>query len=244
MSEDLHIWPPLTTDYQDVFGEINLDVYNAAGEIWQQGRAFARNYGIDDAIAHTAMIRAVAKVSRRLQRPAPNLKTPGARKAYLFTAFTRCLFDERQKKDDFNRTTPDDVEALADDDGLAAQIERKILLEEIVRHMDPKTRYIYEQLTLGYSFEEIAEAKGTQANRLRSAFSKRLEKNRLRVRYRVRGPNRSIRLKPRSQITAFIDDFLFFVTSGDFGVRFGLPGRLYDWRPQRVLEVEKEYNGL
>ena len=176
MSEDLHKWPPLTSGYQDVFGEIDLDVYNAAGEIWQQGRAFARANGIDDAVTHTAMIRAVAKVSRRLERPAPNLKTPGARKAYLFTAFRRCLFDETQKKENINTSTPEDVEGLADDEGLADQIERKILLEEIVRHMDVDTRYVYERLILGYSFEEVAETMGIQANRLRSAYSKRIKK--------------------------------------------------------------------
>ncbi|HKV33749.1 MAG TPA: hypothetical protein VJP89_05500 [Pyrinomonadaceae bacterium] len=175
MPDELLKWPPLTTAYQDVFGEIDLDVYNVAGEIWQQGRAFARAKGIDDAIAHTAMIRAVAKVSHRLQAPAPNLKTRGARKAYLFTAFRRCL-SETQTKESLTKSTQDDVEALADDDSLASQIERKILLEEIVRHMDPQTRYIYERLTLGYSFEEIAGAMGTRANRLRSAFSKRIKK--------------------------------------------------------------------
>lgn len=176
MSEDLHKWPPLTSGYKDVFGEIDLDVYNAAGEIWQQGRALARAKGIDDAVTHTAMIRAVAKVSRRLEQPAPNLKTPGARKAYLFTAFRRCLLDETQKKENINTTTPEDVEGLADGEGLAAQIERKILLEEIVRHMDSDTRYVYERLILGYSFEEIAKTMNIQANRLRSSYSKRIKK--------------------------------------------------------------------
>lgn len=86
MPEDLHIWPPLSNAYQDVFGEIDLDVYNAAGEIWQRGRTFAHSHGIDDAITHTAMIHAVAKVSHRLKQPAPDLNTAGALKAYLFTA--------------------------------------------------------------------------------------------------------------------------------------------------------------
>lgn len=176
MPEDLLNWPSLTSAYQDVFGEIDLDVYNVAGEIWQQGRTFARAKGIDDAIAHTAMLRAVAKVSHRLRKPAPKLKTRGARKAYLFTAFRRCLSDETQTKVSLTKSPPDDVETLADDNNLADEIERKILLEEVVRHMDPKTRGIYERLTLGYSFEEIAGSMGTQANRLRSAFSKRIKK--------------------------------------------------------------------
>lgn len=175
MSENLHIWPPLTSSYRDVFGEIDLEVYEAAGEIWQQGRLFARAKGLDDALAHTAMIQAVAKVSRRLQRPAPNLKTPGARKAYLFTAFKRCLFDETQKRANLNASTPVDVETLSDR-GLAEEIERKILLEEIVRHMDSRTREVYEGLVLGYSFEELAEVMDTQANSLRSAFSKGVKK--------------------------------------------------------------------
>lgn len=178
MPKELHTWPPLSTAYQDVFGEIDLDVYNAAGEIWQRGRVFAHATGIDDATAHTAMIQAVAKVSHRLTQPAPYLKTPGELKAYLFTAFRRCLLDK------FTREHPKEVAPAAleeiadqtDPDGLAAQIERKILLEEIVRHMDSKTRSIYESLILGYSFAEIAEAEGIQSNQLRSMFSKRLKK--------------------------------------------------------------------
>lgn len=178
MPKELHIWPPLSTAYQDVFGEIDLDVYNAAGEIWQRGRVFAHATGIDDATAHTAMIQAVAKVSHRLTQPAPYLQTPGELKAYLFTAFRRCLLDK------FTREHPKEVAPAAleeiadqtDSDGLAAQIERKILLEEIVRHMDSKTRSIYESLILGYSFAEIAEAEGVQSNQLRSMFSKRLKK--------------------------------------------------------------------
>jgi len=176
--EDLNIWPTLLTAYEDVFGEINLDVYNAAGEIWQRGRTFAHATGLDDEIAHTAMIRAVAKVSHRLSQATLNLQTPGELKAYLFTAFRHCLLDEF-KREHPKEVTPVALEEIADQSGgesLAAQIERKILLEEIVRHMDPKTRFIYERLILGYSFEEIAEAEGTHSNKLRSRFSKRIKK--------------------------------------------------------------------
>lgn len=179
MPQNFHIWPPLSETYQDVFGEVDLDVYNAAGEIWQRGRAFAHAYGIDDAITHTAMIRAVAKVSHRIKRPAPDLKTPGALKAYLFTSFRRSLLDEIKNKQSSTVVRLDDLEAVTDQsssESLATQIERKILLEEIVRHMDSKTRFIYERLILGYSFEEIAEAMGTQSNILRSTFSKRIRR--------------------------------------------------------------------
>ena len=178
MPEDLNIWPTLSTAYEDVFGEINLDVYNAAGEIWQRGRTFAHATGLDDEIAHTAMIRAVAKVSHRINEATLNLQTPGELKAYLFTAFRHSLLDEL-KREHSKEVTPVALEEIADQSGgesLAAQIERKILLEEIVRHMDPKTRFIYERLILGYSFEEIAEAEGTPSNKLRSMFSKRIKK--------------------------------------------------------------------
>ena len=154
-------------------------MYNAAGEIWQRGRAFAHARGLDDAITHTAMIRAVAKVSSRLKRPAPNLQTPGALKRYLFTSFRRCLLDEIKNKKSSTVARLEDLEAVADQsssESLADQIEKKILLEEIVSHMDDKTRFIYERLILGYSFEEIAETMGTQSNILRSRFSKSVKR--------------------------------------------------------------------
>ena len=178
MPENLNIWPPLSTAYQDVFGEINLDVYNAAGDIWQRGRTFAHVAGMDDEIAHTAMIRAVAKVTHRLKQETLHLETSGELKAYLFTAFRNCLLDEF-KREHPKEVAPMALEDIADQTGgesLAAQIERKILLEEIVRHMDARTKSIYERLILGYSFEEIAEAEGTHSNHLRSMFSKKLQK--------------------------------------------------------------------
>jgi DNA-directed RNA polymerase specialized sigma24 family protein len=177
--QDFRTWPPLSDAYQDVFGEIELDVYNAAGAIWQRGRGFARSQGIDDGISHTAMIRAVAKVSRRQKGSDPYIKTPGALKAYLFTAFRRCLLDEIKDKKTSAGASLEDLEAVADEsssDSLAIKVEKKILLEEIVRHMDDKTRSIYERLILGYSFEEIAETMGTQSNVLRSKFSKKVRR--------------------------------------------------------------------
>ena len=179
MPQDFRTWPPLSNAYRDVFGEIKLDVYNAAGEIWQRGRVFAHARGMDDAINHTPMIRAGAKVSRRLTRPAPKLKTPGALKAYLFTSFRRCLLDEIKNRKSSTVARLEDLEAVADEsssESLAEQIEKKILLEEIVSHMDDGTRFIYERLILGYSFEEIAETLGTKSNVLRSRFSKSMSR--------------------------------------------------------------------
>ena len=179
MPEDLNIWPPLSIPYEDAFGEINLHVYKTAGEIWPRGRTFAHAIGMDDEIAHTAMIRAVAKVSQRLnQATTLQMQTPGELKAYLFTAFRNCLRDEF-KREHAKEATLVDLQDIADQstgESLAAQIERKILLEEIVQHMDTRTRFIYERLILGYSFEEIAEAEGSHANQLRSMFSKRIRK--------------------------------------------------------------------
>ena len=137
-------------------------MYNAAGEIWQRGRVFAHARGMDDAITHTAMIRAVAKVSRR-----------------LFTSFRRCLLDEIKNRKSSTVARLEDLEAVADEsssESLAEQIEKKILLEEIVSHMDDRTRFIYERLILGYSFEEIAETLGTKSNVLRSRFSKSMSR--------------------------------------------------------------------
>ena len=179
MPQNFHTWPPLSNAYQDVFGDIELDVYNAAGEIWQLGRGFAHARGIDDAITHTAMIRAVAKVSRRQKQSPLDLQTPGALKRYLFTSFRRCLLDEIKNEQSSAGSRVEDLEAVADQsssESLAEQIEKKILLEEIVRHMDDKTRFIYERLILGYSFEEIAETMGTKSNILRSRFSKTIRR--------------------------------------------------------------------
>lgn len=133
MPQNFHTWPPLSDAYHDVFGEIELDVYNAAGEIWQRGRGYARVRGIDDTITHTAMIRAVAKVSRRLKKPALELETPGALKRYLFTSFRRCLSDEIKNEQSSSGSRVEDLEAVADQsssESLAEQIEKKSSLKK------------------------------------------------------------------------------------------------------------------
>jgi DNA-directed RNA polymerase specialized sigma24 family protein len=173
------LWPPLSEAYVDAFGEIDLEVYNTARKIWPQGMAFARSRGADESVTQMAMMRAVAKVSHRFKRPRPNLSTSAALKAYLFTAFRRCLFEEFKKDLSRGYEVSENLESLSDygkGGALATQIEKKILLEEIVRHMDPETRTIYEQLVLGLSFEQIAQATGKESNRLRSRFSKRIKK--------------------------------------------------------------------
>lgn len=179
MAENPHkLWPPLSEAYRDAFGKINLDVYNTAGQIWPQAMAFAQAKGSDESTTQTAMIKAVAKVSHRLKRPAPKLKTSAELKAYLFTAFRRCLFEEINILSP-KREVSEDLEQLSDhkaSEDIAAQIEKKILLEEIVRYMDPETRAIYERLIFGDSFEVIARETGTKSNKLRSMFSKRVKK--------------------------------------------------------------------
>jgi hypothetical protein len=58
----------------------------------------------------------------------------------------------------------------------AEDLERKILLQQIVGRMDSWMRETFELLTIGYSFEEIGRLRGENGHALRTRFNKRLKR--------------------------------------------------------------------
>lgn len=97
--------------------------------------------------------------------------------AYLFVVYKRIVIlwcEKKQKEESLDGNT-EAVKYYHD-------IERKILIEEIVRLMNDQERFIYNYLVLGYSYSEIAEKYNQafktnfSANVLRSKFSKMTQK--------------------------------------------------------------------
>lgn len=131
--------------------------------------SFAKSKDCDESTAYKAMMAAIGGVSKVSERKIMSLEN------YLFTAFKHCLFEEMRITGRYPADSSlDDNMAQASD--VSVEIEKKILLEEIVAHMDPETLGVYEGLVLGYSFEELARKSGKQANILRSRFSKQVRR--------------------------------------------------------------------
>lgn len=177
------IWPPwesLSQDYKDAYGTLNASVYEAAGLIWPAALTFAKKRDSDASAARGALMASIAGTSKVISSG----EIIHDLKSYLLKSYKRRL--SRETKD--SRPGPYRVESLDEathikltDLDIPAQIERTILLKEIVGRMDLDTRRIYEMLILGYTYEEIAKtghfkSKSMKANALRSRFNKRIKK--------------------------------------------------------------------
>ncbi|HZI19286.1 MAG TPA: sigma-70 family RNA polymerase sigma factor [Pyrinomonadaceae bacterium] len=164
----------IETAYADEFGLVAPDVYACANEIRARARGYAARVLSDNdaARADTLLLKAAAQVTRHLGGD------PGGvthLRGYLFRTFRRVLLAELEK-DDNRRRFESRSAADAELRGQAENVERRILLGEIVKAMDPWTREVFEWLTLDYSFEEIARHLGAKPKAVRNRFYRRLER--------------------------------------------------------------------
>ena len=166
------IWPQLETAYTDEFGHIEPEVYKAAGSLWSRAEKYALSTLGDAATGLRLMIRAVALVSRKHtapQEPIANLR------AYLFQTYKHLVLAELEKENGHRqRETEMQAEMASMPSTVAADLDRKILLEQITRRMDEWMREVFELLILGYSFEEIGQSRGKDGHGIRTKFNKQL----------------------------------------------------------------------
>jgi DNA-directed RNA polymerase specialized sigma24 family protein len=166
-------WGTLETGYTDEFGTIAPDVYAAAGRLQRRAQDYAARLlrDVDEARARTMLLKAAAQVTRARDERAHQINELDA---YLLQTFKRIVGDELQKDDNRRRF---EVEAVYEADwyGQASNVERRILLAEIVGLMDEWTRSVFEWLTLDYSFGEIARHLRMNTKAVRNKYNRRLK---------------------------------------------------------------------
>jgi DNA-directed RNA polymerase specialized sigma24 family protein len=173
MGDFPHIdWPPLAEAYLDAVGPIDIDVYNTAGEIWPMAAAFAKKALDDESAGQIALLTVSARITASRLADRIHIRSL---KAYIFRAYKHEVLRHLQTRRLHHEITVEKYQAIteteSDDD-----VHKKILIEQILARMDKRNRRVFELLTLGYTFEEIAKALGKPSNSLRSAFSKQLYK--------------------------------------------------------------------
>lgn len=159
--------PEISCNYVDEFGEIDKAVYLAASSIWPYAHAYALRLTNDEEQARDLMLRAIALVSKRNRS-----QTIGNMKGYLILVFKRCVWEEARRAKRFECFSINDLETLYDEAN--SELDRMILVKEIVAKMDIETASIFEKLILGYSFAEIALECQTSPTALRTKFRRRL----------------------------------------------------------------------
>ena len=165
-------WPAIESDYTDEYGQIQVEVYMAAGAIWDAARRFALLRLQDSHAGSKLLFRAAVIVS--LKRTELDVEIDDL-KAYLFQTYKHLVLDELRRENrrkeihDERRTELDSLSINITED-----VDRKILLEQIVRRMDPWLRRVFELRCLGHDFDVIARSLGEKTNVVRSKYSKRV----------------------------------------------------------------------
>ncbi|HKY42556.1 MAG TPA: sigma-70 family RNA polymerase sigma factor [Pyrinomonadaceae bacterium] len=147
-------------------------VFQVARSLVPAAEAFARKNRLDPGTAHDAMEEAAKRVVAASPSPRKRTKPITNLPAYLFKVGRRLMIAQLQESK---------VEVPFENQDLPVNpvpnLERQILLSEIVSRMGPKARAVFRYRTLDYTYDEIAKEfkkmgyKATAAS-LRSELSK------------------------------------------------------------------------
>ncbi len=165
-------WGTLEVGYTDEFGPIAPDLYAAAGRIRRQAQDYAARVlpDSDEAQVSTLLLKAAAQVTRARDEKALHINELDG---YLFQTFKRVILATLEK-DNNRRRLETEAHLDAEWHAQATNVERRILLNELVAAMDEWTRGVFEWLTLDYSFEEIARHLGMNAKVVRNKYNRHL----------------------------------------------------------------------
>jgi hypothetical protein len=173
-------WPEIQQGYDDAFGPIDPEVYKAAGAIWPLAQAQIIRVLGDLDVGQQLMLKSVAIASRKFaQDPARMTSLKG----YILVIFNHLLSKEVGKEAGHSRIeTQLGKTASSPIDRPEDEIERVILIHELIARADEWTRKIFEELILGYTFEELAPRYYLKPNVLRARWSKKMRRLREQIR--------------------------------------------------------------
>jgi DNA-directed RNA polymerase specialized sigma24 family protein len=177
--------------YQDPeFGRIDDDICRVAESIWETG---GQKYGGnlldgDEACALRLLLKAAAATTRKRAKPGVQIENLDG---YLRKAFRRELLAQLEQENSHRRLNEEFRAASnASREPTDNELDEKILIQELMRRMDPWTLNVFRLLTMGHSFEEIAQGQGKEANSVRSRYSKNLQRLKKQIEDEQRGRER------------------------------------------------------
>jgi DNA-directed RNA polymerase specialized sigma24 family protein len=160
--------PPLES-FTDEFGPIDGAVYAAATTLWARAAGLA-SISYDPAASQRLLMKACALVTRK-RTTAPDAITNLP--AYLYRTWQRLVLEELEKENGHRR-----IEETLTAEPLqlsTEELDRRILLQQIIRHMDDWTRRVFDYLALGFSYEEIAVELGGNGHAIRVKYDRQLK---------------------------------------------------------------------
>ncbi len=184
-------WGTLEIGYTDEFGAVASDVYASAGRVWRKAQDYAARVlqDFDEARARTLLLKAAAQTTRARDENSHRIDELDG---YLFQTFKRVVLAELQK-DNNRRRFESEAHIETEWHAQASNVERRILLGELVAAMDEWTRGVFEWLALDYSFDDIARHLDMDVKVLRNRYHRHLTSLMKQIKGQSGGEGRGLR---------------------------------------------------
>lgn len=171
MSTPEHELPPLQEGYEDEFGLIDPEVYQAARAIWPAAVNFGEFALHDRNLVSNLMLKAAARVSQIIATG----KSIEKLNAYLLRTFKRLVAREREKilpRSVPLSEAPEAILAVVDD------LDRKVLAREIFARLNDRERSTVQMWMMGYTDEQIGQLLDLDPRAVRKRISRFIARSR------------------------------------------------------------------
>jgi len=160
--------PEIAAAYQDEWGAVGPEVYKAAESLRGQAESYARLALGAEADGRTLLAKAAVTVTRALEdrhEQIANLE------AYLFQTYKRLVLAEAEKERARARILAERAGAASQNGhDASAELDQYILIEQLRRRMNQRTRAVFDLLALGHTFEEIGLMMGKSGGAIRNNY--------------------------------------------------------------------------
>lgn len=156
---------------------IRPSVLEAAEEIGRRAIEHAEKELIDPAVAATLLEEAAATVSRALDvKRHYTQNTVRDLPSYLFRAFIRRVNKTKKRQLIYEDAVPVGSVGSHSSTDPRAELELKILIDELLTTCDPVTRDMFYRRIQGFSWKEIGLSYGISSDAAKSRFSQALHR--------------------------------------------------------------------
>lgn len=173
-----HAWPPFSESYTDEFGQVDREVYEAAGRSWPKATSLADSALRDVARGLELMLKAAAIVTR-VWRESPD-RIDNLR-AYVFVTYKHLVLAELEKENGHRLKDKEYHDLLPDHARSGVDVEQKILIQQLESRMDDWGRKVFQLLTLGHTYEEIGPMVGMNGHAVGKRFREQVRRLRAEI---------------------------------------------------------------
>ena len=171
----------VATAYIDEWGAIAPEVHRAAMGLREQAEKYARMTLRNEDAGHTLLAKASAIVTRALEDQPGGITNLSA---YLFQTYKRLALDELEKEKSRERILANRAGEIAQTGRAdSAELDQQILVEELRKRMDERTRQVFDLLVLGHTFEEIGLMLGKSSRAVRNNYYDHIDRLKKEIAY-------------------------------------------------------------